>query len=170
MSGFAFFPDQYVDSVKAVDYDRLKSEGKTALLFDIDNTLTPHGADSDSDVDAFVKGLMDAGFKVLLLSNNNRQRIERFNRNIGAPYIAESGKPSVTAFTSALKALGVTAPRAVMIGDSLFTDIKGAKKAGIHAILVKYIGHEKKEWKGYRRYAEYFILLFYRLFRLLKNY
>ena len=39
-----FFPDEYLDSAYVIDYDRLYREGYRGLIYDIDNTLVPHGA------------------------------------------------------------------------------------------------------------------------------
>ena len=38
-----FFPDEYLDSAYAVDYEKLYQQGYRGVLFDIDNTLVPHG-------------------------------------------------------------------------------------------------------------------------------
>ena len=42
-----FFPDEYLDSAYVIDYDRLYREGYRGLIYDIDNTLVPHGAPAD---------------------------------------------------------------------------------------------------------------------------
>ena len=42
-----FFPDEYLDSAYVIDYDRLYREGYRGLIYDIDNTLAPHGAPAD---------------------------------------------------------------------------------------------------------------------------
>ena len=39
-----FFPDRYVASTYVIDFDRLYEEGYRGIIFDIDNTLVPHGA------------------------------------------------------------------------------------------------------------------------------
>ena len=38
-----FFPDKYLDSAYVVNYEKLYQEGYRGILFDIDNTLVPHG-------------------------------------------------------------------------------------------------------------------------------
>ena len=38
-----FYPDEYVDSSYGIDYQALYDRGIRGLLFDIDNTLVPHG-------------------------------------------------------------------------------------------------------------------------------
>ncbi len=84
-------------------------------------------------------------------------------KNIDTLFIAEAGKPSADGFLRALSLLGCGKDQAMVVGDQLFTDIRGANRAGLRSILVKYIGHEKREWKGFRRYLEAVILFFYRL-------
>ena len=39
-----FYPGEYVDSTYEIDFDRLYEEGYRGVIFDIDNTLVPHGA------------------------------------------------------------------------------------------------------------------------------
>ena len=42
-----FFPDAYMDSTYAIDFEKLYKEGIRGVIFDIDNTLVPHGAPAD---------------------------------------------------------------------------------------------------------------------------
>lgn len=43
-----FFPDRYVASTYVIDFEKLYEEGYRGLIFDIDNTLVPHGAPADA--------------------------------------------------------------------------------------------------------------------------
>jgi HAD superfamily hydrolase (TIGR01458 family) len=47
------------------------------------------------------------------------------------------GKPSLEFYAAALASLGVGASRVVMVGDDLWSDIDGARKAGLQAWLVR---------------------------------
>jgi putative hydrolase of the HAD superfamily len=49
---------------------------------------------------------------------------------------APGGKPSRAAYDAALAAVGVTADRAVFIGDDLVRDIQGARAAGLYTLRV----------------------------------
>ena len=160
---FDRFPCEYVEDVNSIDYAALLRKGYSALIFDIDNTLVPHGTDSTPQVDAFFTRLHAMGFHTLLLSNNSEERISRFNRNIGTLFIADAGKPSPAPFVKALEMLGAAPRQAVMIGDTTHTDILGANRAGIASILVKYIGYYNKEKKGLRRRLERIMLMFFPL-------
>lgn len=158
-----YFPCAYVEDVFSIQYRQLYRSGIRAIIFDIDNTLVPHGADSNPEIDLFFRQLHDIGFKTLLLSNNSDSRIRRFMANIDTLYIADAEKPAPAGFEKALKMLGTGKRDTVMIGDTVFTDIAGANAAGIPSILVKYIGYYKKERKGIRRRLESLLLLLYRL-------
>lgn len=156
-----FYPDGYADSVRAIDYDRLYEMGYRGLIFDIDNTLVPHGEPATPEVEAFFALLQKKGFKTLVLSDNSEERVLSFLTNIDALHINSAKKPRPGAFRRAVRLLGMSKDRVVYIGDQVFTDILGANLAGLDCILVKYIGHELPGYKGKRRAAEAAILARY---------
>ncbi len=63
------FPYEYVDSVFSIDYKKLLQKGYKGIIFDIDMTLVPHGADSTAEIDALFKSIHAAGLKTLLLTH-----------------------------------------------------------------------------------------------------
>ena len=71
------FPYEYVDSVFSIDYKKLLQKGYKGIIFDIDMTLVPHGADSTAEIDALFKSIQAAGLKTLLLTNNSEERVKR---------------------------------------------------------------------------------------------
>ena len=87
------YPFEYVESVFTIDFEKLAALGYKGLIFDIDNTLVPHGGDSDEKIEALFARLHELGFQTLLLSNNNEKRVERFLRNIDSLYIANAMTP-----------------------------------------------------------------------------
>ena len=42
-----FFPDAYMESTYVIPFEKLYEEGVRGVIFDIDNTLVPHGAPAD---------------------------------------------------------------------------------------------------------------------------
>ena len=42
-----FFPDEYMASTYVLPFEKLYKEGYRGIIFDIDNTLVPHGAPAD---------------------------------------------------------------------------------------------------------------------------
>ena len=79
-----FFPDEYLDSTYVINFDDLYAQGYRGLLFDIDNTLVPHGAPADERACALFAHLKELGFKCCFLSNNQYERVSSFNDAIGA--------------------------------------------------------------------------------------
>lgn len=158
-----YFPTQYMESVFKIDFQKLYDKGYRAILFDVDNTIVHHGDDSNPIVDEWFREVQKIGFKTLLLSDNSKERLERFLKNLDAPYIPEAGKPSPENYFKALQMLGVDKSETICIGDQVFKDILGANRAGIDSILVHFIQVKKHEKIGIRRHIEKVILFFYRL-------
>ena len=156
-----FFPDRYVASTYVIDFEKLYEEGYRGLIFDIDNTLVPHGAPADERAIALFKRLREIGFSCCLLSNNKEPRVKMFNEKIGVSYIFKAGKPGKNGYKQAMRKIGTNKKTTVFIGDQLFTDVWGAKRTGISNILVKPI-HPKEEIQiVLKRYLEKIVLYFY---------
>ena len=157
-----FFPDEYLDSAYEIDYERLYEEGYRGLIYDIDNTLVPHGAPADERAIALFERLRRIGFGYCLLSNNQIDRVAPFADEIQAGYIENAHKPSVKNYRKAMELLGTDTGNTIFIGDQLFTDVYGAKRTGIRNILVKPI-HPKEEIQiVLKRYLEKRVLHFYK--------
>lgn len=139
-----FFPDRYVASTYVIDFEKLYEKGFRGLIFDIDNTLVPHGAPADDRAVKLFAGLKRIGFCCCLISNNQEPRVKMFNEKIQVDYIYNAQKPSVKNYRKAMEIMGTDTSNTVFIGDQLFTDVWGAKRAGIPSILVKPI-HPKEE-------------------------
>ncbi len=157
-----FFPDQYVASTYVIDFEKLYGEGYRGLIFDIDNTLVPHGAPADQRAVALFERLKKMGFRCCLISNNQEPRVKMFNREIQVDYVYDAHKPSTKNYVKAMEIMGTDRSNTLFIGDQLFTDVWGAKRAGIRNILVKPI-HPKEEIQiVLKRYLERIVLYFYK--------
>lgn len=157
-----FFPDRYVASTYVIDFEQLYEEGYRGLIFDIDNTLVPHGAPADKRATALFDRLKSIGFRCCLISNNQEPRVKMFNQDIGVDYVYNAHKPSTKNYVRAMEIMGTDKENSLFIGDQLFTDVWGAKRAGIRNILVKPI-HPKEEIQiVLKRYLERVVLHFYK--------
>lgn len=156
-----FYPDNEVESAYEIDYETLYESGFRGIIFDIDNTLVPHGAPADQRAISLFARLHKLGFRTLLLSNNKEPRVKMFNDGVGSNYIYKAGKPGRKGYENAMKQLQTTPENTIFVGDQLFTDVWGAKKAGIVTYLVKPI-HPKEEIQiVLKRYLEKIVLYFY---------
>ena len=74
-----FYPDTWVDSTYQIDFDELYKKGYRGLIFDIDNTLVPHGEPANERAKALFAHLKELGFSCCLLSNNQLERVQMSN-------------------------------------------------------------------------------------------
>lgn len=160
------YPDEYLRSAYEIDYDRLYKEGCRGLIFDIDNTLVPHGAPADKRAIRLFARLKELGFDCVLLSNNKEPRVKMFSDKAGTRYIFKAGKPKPRNFRRAMELMHTDTDSTVFIGDQIFTDIAGANLAGIHSILVEPINPKEEIQIVLKRYLEKIVLFFYRRKRL----
>ena len=159
---FALYPGEYLDSTYRIDFDRLYKQGYRGIIFDIDNTLVPHGAPADARAIAFFERLKNIGFQSVLLSNNKEPRVKMFHDDVHVPYIYKAGKPSVKGYIRAVEMMGLTREQVLFVGDQLFTDVWGANRTGLTTYLVKPI-HPKEEIQiVLKRKLEKIVLYFYR--------
>ena len=156
-----FYPDREVDSSYVIDFEKLYQEGYRGVIFDIDNTLTEHGKPATERAIALMDRLKKIGFRICLLSNNKEPRVQMFAQGVKSPYIFKAGKPGKSGYEKAMERMHTTRDTTVFVGDQLFTDVWGAKRAGIYSILVKPI-HPKEEIQiVIKRYLEKIVLFFY---------
>lgn len=156
-----FYPDNEIESAYGLDYEGLYEKGFRGIIFDVDNTLVPHGAPADERAVALFGRLHGLGYATLLLSNNKEPRVKLFNDRVGSQYIFKAGKPGTAGYMKAMERLGTVPQNTLFVGDQLFTDIWGAKKAGIVTYLVKPI-HPKEEIQiVVKRRLERIVLYFY---------
>lgn len=156
-----FFPDDYVASTYVIPFEKLYEEGYRGLIFDIDNTLVPHGAPADERAKKLFQRLHKIGFHCCLISNNQEPRVKMFNEEINVDYVFNAHKPSRKNYRKAMQMMHTNETDTIFIGDQLFTDVYGAKRTGIRNILVKPI-HPKEEIQiVFKRYLERIVLHFY---------
>lgn len=130
-------PDAYYASVLDIDPRDLEERGYRAVLLDLDNTLQPRSVESiPSAVIEWVDGLKARGFKVALISNTAQERAYNAAETLDVPLIPQAFKPLKRGYIRACAYLGVPCRDAVMIGDQCYTDIAGAHRVGMGAIMV----------------------------------
>jgi len=157
----AFYPSEYVESAYGIPYEALYEKGYRGIIFDVDNTLVPHGAPADRQAIALFERLKKIGFSTCILSNNKEPRVSPFANRVGSPYIFKGGKPSVKGYGRAMEVMGTKKENTLFIGDQLFTDVWGANRSGIYSILVKPINPKEEIQIVLKRYLEAVVLWFY---------
>ncbi|MBQ3912312.1 MAG: YqeG family HAD IIIA-type phosphatase [Lachnospiraceae bacterium] len=156
------FPDEWIDSTYSINFEEYYKKGYRGIIFDIDNTLVPHGADADERAIELFTRLKAIGFQICLLSNNKKPRVERFNKDINVKYIFKAQKPYHKNYYIAAMLMRLSVGSCLCVGDQLFTDIYGANRSNIHTILVNPIDPHEEIQIVLKRKLEAIVLHFYK--------
>lgn len=132
-----FIPHLRVDTIFDIDLPALRREGVRGIITDLDNTLVgARHPDATPELIEWFKEAQALGFRIVIVSNNNRPRVSAFADPIRLPYVHGARKPGLRSFRRALDLLELSAPEAVVIGDQLLTDVLGGNRMGLKTILV----------------------------------
>ncbi len=155
-----FCPIEAVDSIQSVDPVKLVERGKKLVLLDVDNTLLRWRESTLPDTTReWIRRGHEAGLHFCLVSNTrNVARLKQLAQDLDVRSVRGRFKPSRAMYELALKEFGVEAKEAIMIGDQLMTDIVGANRSGIEAILVRPMHHVEFFGTKFNRFVERLIL------------
>jgi uncharacterized protein len=127
--------NERAESILEIDFEALRSLGKTTLLFDLDNTLARRRCRALPACSlSLLSQLEDSGFRIGILTN---RRVRRPVEGVDIPILYHARKPHRRGYRLLLNTLAASAGESVMIGDRVLTDILGANRLGVHSILVE---------------------------------
>jgi len=129
-------PDQYHASIFEIPYHLLKKQGITTLFFDLDNTIIAYDEDQLGKKEIEFLNELKKDFKIVIMSNSGYKRVSQALSNTDFMYLWHSIKPTKIGFKKAMKKVNETKDKIIMIGDQLMTDVYGAHRVPIKAILV----------------------------------
>jgi HAD superfamily phosphatase (TIGR01668 family) len=154
-----FLPSQYAKSVFEITPEQLKEKGVKGIITDLDNTLVEWDRPSATpELVQWFEDMRNAGIKVVIVSNNNENRVKSFAEPLGIPFIFEARKPLTRAFQQALYEMKLQKDEVVVIGDQLLTDVLGGNRLGLHTILVVPVAQTDGLWTRVNRKIERKIL------------
>ncbi len=132
-------PTLQVESIYDIDLAALRSAGIRLLLLDLDNTLIAYGTEEpDAALLQWLDEVRRTGLHPFILSNSRKStRVPNIAAKLSLPYIKWAGKPKSGGFLRAMAQVGADPGETAMVGDQIFTDIWGARRLGLYAILVK---------------------------------
>ncbi|MDD3999487.1 MAG: YqeG family HAD IIIA-type phosphatase [Bacilli bacterium] len=143
-----FIPYDCYQDVFSINYNKLYESGKRIILMDIDNTLIPYDIKLPSlEIKAFIDSLKKIGFEIILISNNNKKRVQTFSEPLGLNYINNALKPFGRGYRKAVKLVSpYTKKEIIAVGDQIMTDVLGANRHGVEVILVKPLKKQTEKW------------------------
>ena len=132
-----FVPDIYEKSIYYINYEKLYKKGIRCILFDVDNTITPsHVNKPTKKLKRLFDTLKDMGFKLIIVSNAPKYRVEPFKNELCVDACAFSLKPNKNKYIRIMNKFKYKSSERAAVGDQLLTDIYGANKLDITSILV----------------------------------
>ncbi len=142
-----YIPDVYQKSIYTIDYEKLKENGITCLLFDLDNTIEPYAVKNpDEKVAELFSRLKDMGFQVILFSNSGKKRLRPFKEELEVDCCASARKPNTKKLLHVLKEFHLKENEVAIVGDQIMTDVLGGNRAGITTILINPISVREPFW------------------------
>lgn len=141
-----FKPTFWLKNVLMIDENFLYKHNVSAMVLDMDNTLSMHGNPAAEDgVMEWLDKMRGLGIKMRVVSNNNTKRVAPLAEILGLPFTANGAKPLTFGVNRAVKAMGAKKSETLVIGDQIFTDVMAGNLAGIRTVLVEPF-HLEKTW------------------------
>ncbi|GIO40448.1 MULTISPECIES: YqeG family HAD IIIA-type phosphatase [Paenibacillus] len=132
-----FMPKLRVNHVFDIDLEGLYEQGYRGIITDLDNTLVGAKAPLATPelVDWFEK-VKKIGFKLVIVSNNNLDRVSKFATPLDIEFVHKAKKPTGASFLRGMKLMGLSPKETIMVGDQLMTDVYGGNRQGLFTVLV----------------------------------
>ncbi len=157
-----FYPEKVEKTTYDIDFVSYYKAGIRGVLFDIDNTLVPHGKPATKEAIELFQKLKEIGFTTMVMSNNREERVKSFAKEVGGvPYIYKANKPAKKSYEMGMEMIGTTRENTLFVGDQLFTDVWGAKNCGLTHVLVRPMDKKEEIQIILKRYLEEMVLYFY---------
>lgn len=149
-----YVPDVYQKSIFNIDYDQLKNSGIKLISFDIDDTIVPIEKHNPTKaVITLFEKLKRMGLELVLISNANDNRVQRFGEEFNIEYISKASKPHVDSL-EAVRQMYINKyeteihPKEMAhIGNSMIKDIATGNAFGVTTCLVRNVGYLPKTGK-----------------------
>ena len=156
------WPDERFDGFGSITPEFLRSQGVSALICDIDNTLVTYDDPEPTEqAGVWLREMLSSGIRIAFVSNNKPARVELFNRSVGAPAYGDAGKPKRKYLDIVMSEMGKNPEECAVLGDQLFTDVFSGKRVGTKAYLVPPIKDKKTLLFRFKRALEKPILKAY---------
>ncbi|MBM4236503.1 MAG: YqeG family HAD IIIA-type phosphatase [Firmicutes bacterium] len=148
-------PNQSLKNIFEIDVDQLERQGIKGIITDMDNTLVPW---SDRAVYPrlanWFSGLKRRGFKLIIVSNNSKDRGGLLASELAIPAIWYAVKPRRRAFLRALELMQLEPGEVAVVGDQILTDVLGGNRIGLYTIHVQPISEKEFIWTKLTRKLE----------------
>lgn len=156
-----FRPKYTISTIYNLDPVKLNEMGIKAVFSDLDNTLLAWNKfETAQEMDKLNQKLANAGIKLVVISNNNAQRVGKVLNPYHIDFVAKSRKPLPFAITHKREEMKLNKNQVMMVGDQLITDMQAGNLAGVITVLVKPLVETDKWNTRINRFFEKIIFFF----------
>ena len=150
----SFLPDYIFPRLTDLSPAFLQQRGITLLLMDFDNTMLPYTTNVPTqELLDWLEGMKAAGITLCIVSNSHKARVPAFSDAYDVSCVIRAAKPGTRGIREAMERFGAKQSETALVGDQIYTDVLGAKRAGVTALIVKSI-HNHTIWLKLRHLLE----------------
>jgi len=133
-----YIPTYLAKDIYSINPDFFHLIEKKFLFIDLDNTLDgPHIYDPSKRTVDLIQKLIKAGLIPIIISNNNKKRVQRYAKTLNIKYVYRAFKPFSINLKKYAKQENISLNSVIIIGDQVMTDIICANKLGVLSILTE---------------------------------
>ncbi len=132
-----FTPTAFIPRIEQLAFSKLRADGVRGIIVDLDNTLVGYRALAPApEIVAWIAEARAHDIKIVMVTNNATPWAVDIANQLALPIVPRARKPLPGGFARAVCMMDLRREDVIVIGDQLFTDILGAKIAGLRTILV----------------------------------
>lgn len=142
-----YVPDVYQKSIFKINYKQLENSGIKLISFDIDDTIVPIEKHNPTKAAiTLFENLRRMGFKIVLVSNANDNRVQRFGKKLGVKCISRASKPNTVALETIRQMYiekyktELSKKEMAHVGNSMIKDVATGNTYGVTTCLVRNVG------------------------------
>ena len=157
-------PEYIFRAIEAITPEFLRQHGITALVLDVDNTLTGDGSQQlDAAVQQWLDTMRAAGVRLTIVSNNTAARVRPFADRVGLAWVPLACKPFTIGLRVARRRLGCKKSEMAMVGDQIFADRMAAGLYGCPCLyLLPRTPRDRNKFVRFKRkYEPYWLDRYY---------
>ncbi len=153
-----FKADYICKTVYDINIEEIKNKGIKMVLLDIDNTIISwDSSEITCELRDWIEELKNQGIIVRILSNANKDRVEKISQELGVKGIGLALKPFWKNYKKSIKDERLNKNEVLMVGDQVFTDLLGAKIYGIKCVLVEPLSKKELRSTKFMRKLEKYV-------------
>ncbi|MFC3748283.1 YqeG family HAD IIIA-type phosphatase [Paenibacillus sp. GCM10012306] len=130
-------PKLRVNTVFDIALEELYQQGYRGIITDLDNTLVGAKAPlATTELLVWFQKVKELGFKLIIVSNNNMDRVSRFATPLNIEFVHQARKPINAPFYKAMQMMDLSPKQTIVVGDQMLTDVYGGNRLGLYTVLV----------------------------------